>query len=72
MKIVVIGGTGLIGAKVVAKLRAGGHVSNSHGSYYGGAIANSALVPAGKAGLGAIDFEKWLAYLLSKQASTLS
>ena len=37
-------------------------VPNSHATYYGGAIEKASLVPAGKARLGTIDFEKWLAY----------
>jgi uncharacterized protein YbjT (DUF2867 family) len=37
-------------------------VPNDHATYYGGAIEKASLVPAGKARLGAIDFEKWLAY----------
>jgi uncharacterized protein YbjT (DUF2867 family) len=37
-------------------------VPNSHGRYYGAQIGNTSLVPAGQARLGAIDFEKWLAY----------
>ena len=34
--------------------------------YFGGAIEHSALVPAGKAELGAINFEKWLSSQLQK------
>ena len=37
-------------------------VPNSHGRYYGAQVGNTSLVPTGKARLGAIDFEKWLAY----------
>lgn len=34
-------------------------VANGKPSYYGGEIAHNALVPAGQAELGTIDFEKW-------------
>lgn len=34
-------------------------VSNGKPEYFGGEITHSALVPAGKAELGAINFEKW-------------
>jgi uncharacterized protein YbjT (DUF2867 family) len=36
-------------------------VPNDHATYYGGEIDKTSLVPAGKARLGTIDFEKWLA-----------
>lgn len=34
-------------------------ISNGRPEYFGGEITHTALVPAGKAALGAIDFEKW-------------
>ncbi|WP_290796798.1 SDR family oxidoreductase [Flavihumibacter sp. UBA7668] len=34
-------------------------ISNGRPEYFGGEITHTALVPAGKAELGAIDFEKW-------------
>lgn len=37
-------------------------VPNDHATYYGASIPNTALVPAGKARLGSINFDKWLAY----------
>ncbi len=37
-------------------------VPNSTAAYYGAQVANNSLVPSGEARLGAIDFEKWLAY----------
>jgi hypothetical protein len=36
-------------------------VPNDHATYYGGEIDKTSLVPGGKARLGTIDFEKWLA-----------
>lgn len=39
---------------------------NDDNQYYGGTIPNAALVPAGKAKLGAINYEKWLAGQLKK------
>ena len=41
-------------------------VPNSHAQYYGGEIPVAALVPAGKAKLGAISYEKWLGNQLKK------
>jgi uncharacterized protein YbjT (DUF2867 family) len=41
-------------------------VTNSHAQYYGGEIPVAALVPAGKAKLGAISYEKWLGNQLKK------
>jgi uncharacterized protein YbjT (DUF2867 family) len=41
-------------------------VPNSSNQYYGGQIPNNALVPAGKAKLGAINYEKWLSNQLQK------
>jgi uncharacterized protein YbjT (DUF2867 family) len=35
-------------------------VINNHPQYYGGEIPVAALVPAGKAKLGAVNYEKWL------------
>ena len=35
-------------------------VSNDKPEYFGGKVTHTALVPAGKASLGAIDFEKWM------------
>ncbi|WP_431209906.1 SDR family oxidoreductase [Puia sp. P3] len=37
-------------------------VPNDHARYYGAQITDTALVPAGPARLGTIDFEKWLDY----------
>ena len=34
-------------------------VPNGRPEYFGGEITHSALVPAGKADLGTINFEKW-------------
>jgi hypothetical protein len=34
--------------------------------YYGGEISHAALVPAGQAELGAINFEKWWSNQLQK------
>jgi len=39
---------------------------NHNNQYYGGTIPVAALVPAGKAKLGAINYEKWLAGQLKK------
>jgi uncharacterized protein YbjT (DUF2867 family) len=41
-------------------------VPNGKPSYYGGEISHSALVPAGQAELGSVDFEKWLNTQLQK------
>jgi uncharacterized protein YbjT (DUF2867 family) len=41
-------------------------LSDGKPSYYGGEISHTALVPAGKAELGAIDFEKWWSTQLQK------
>jgi uncharacterized protein YbjT (DUF2867 family) len=35
-------------------------VSNGRPEYFGGEVTHAALVPAGKAALGAINFEKWM------------
>ena len=34
-------------------------VANNKSTYYGGAVTHTALVPAGQAELGAVNFEKW-------------
>jgi nucleoside-diphosphate-sugar epimerase len=49
MKIVVIGGTGLIGSKTVAILRE-----------EGGRVEERSLVPLGEARLGHIGLDEWL------------
>jgi len=41
-------------------------VANGKPAYYGGEIAHTALVPAGYAELGAIDFEQWCSNQLQK------
>jgi uncharacterized protein YbjT (DUF2867 family) len=41
-------------------------VPNGAPSYYGGEISHAALVPAGQAELGAINFEKWFSRQLQK------
>jgi uncharacterized protein YbjT (DUF2867 family) len=41
-------------------------IPNSHAQYYGGDIPVAALVPAGKAKLGTISYEKWLSNQLQK------
>lgn len=41
-------------------------VPNSKPSYYGGEISHTALVPAGQAELGTINFEKWWSNQLQK------
>jgi len=41
-------------------------VTKNNNEYYGGEIPNDALVPAGKAKLGTISYEKWLASQLKK------
>jgi uncharacterized protein YbjT (DUF2867 family) len=41
-------------------------VSNGKPAYYGGEIGHAALVPAGEAALGTINFEKWWANQLQK------
>ena len=41
-------------------------VSDGKPAYYGGEIAHAALVPAGQAELGAINFEKWWSTQLQK------
>ena len=41
-------------------------VSNGKPSYYGGEISHKALVPAGQAELGTINFEKWWSNQLQK------
>jgi uncharacterized protein YbjT (DUF2867 family) len=41
-------------------------VANGKPEYFGGGIAHTALVPAGKAELGAINFEKWWSNQLQK------
>jgi uncharacterized protein YbjT (DUF2867 family) len=41
-------------------------VPNGKPSYYGGEISHTALVPAGKAELGTINFEKWWSNQLQK------
>ncbi|HVU99663.1 MAG TPA: SDR family oxidoreductase [Puia sp.] len=41
-------------------------IANGRPQYYGGEISHSALVPAGHAELGAIDFEKWMAGQMKK------
>jgi uncharacterized protein YbjT (DUF2867 family) len=41
-------------------------IPNGKPEYFGGAITHAALVPAGKAELGAINFEKWLTTQLQK------
>ena len=41
-------------------------VSNGNPEYYGGEITHSALVPAGEANLGSINFEKWWINQLQK------
>jgi nucleoside-diphosphate-sugar epimerase len=67
MKIVVIGGTGLIGSKTVAILREGGHevvaasvVSDPEARFFGGRVEQHSLVPLGEARLGRIGFDAWL------------
>ena len=52
MKIVVIGGNGLIGSKTAAILRQGGH--------WGGRVEERSLVPLGEARLGRIGLNEWL------------
>jgi nucleoside-diphosphate-sugar epimerase len=56
MKIVVIGGTGLIGSKTVAILRQGGHEAR----YWGGRVEERSLVPLGSARLGCVGLDEWL------------
>jgi nucleoside-diphosphate-sugar epimerase len=70
MKIVVIGGTGLIGSKVVEKL--GGRralaarndprhvVTDPRAGYYGIKVSEATLVPGNDAQLGEMRFETWL------------
>ena len=41
-------------------------VSNGKPTYYGGEVSHAALVPAGQAELGAINFEKWWSNQLQK------
>lgn len=41
-------------------------IPNGKPQYYGGEIPHSALVPAGKAEIGAIDYEKWWSNQLQK------
>jgi uncharacterized protein YbjT (DUF2867 family) len=41
-------------------------VSNGKPEYFGGEVTHSALVPAGEAALGAINFEKWMSNQLQK------
>jgi len=41
-------------------------LSDGKPSYYGGEISHTALVPAGKAELGAINFENWWSHQLQK------
>lgn len=41
-------------------------IPNDRPEYFGGEITHTALVPAGKANLGAINFEKWLNNQLQK------
>jgi len=74
MKIVVIGGTGLIGSKTVAILRQGGHevvaaspssgdprqvVGDPEARYWGGRVEEHSLVPLGEARLGHIGLDEW-------------
>jgi len=68
MKIVVIGGTGLVGSKTVAILREGGHevVAASPNSGVntitgeGSRVDEHSLVPLGAKRLGRIGFDEWL------------
>jgi nucleoside-diphosphate-sugar epimerase len=62
MKIVVIGGTGLIGSKTVAILRQGPRkvVGDPEARYWGGRVEERSLVPLGEARLGRIGFDEWL------------
>jgi uncharacterized protein YbjT (DUF2867 family) len=41
-------------------------VANGMPEYFGGEVTHTALVPAGKAELGAINFEKWFTTQLQK------
>jgi uncharacterized protein YbjT (DUF2867 family) len=64
MKIVVIGGSGLIGSKLVNDLVSHGHealaASPNTAPYYGAVPAERALVPENAARLGELRFDDWL------------
>jgi hypothetical protein len=62
MKMVVVSGTGLIGAKTGAILRQGGHevVGDPKARYWGGRVEELSLVPLGEARLGRIGLDEWL------------
>lgn len=68
MKIVVIGGSGLIGSKVVAKLINDPRqvIADPHARYFGAELSENSLVPVGDAQLGATRFEDWLNLSTSK------
>jgi nucleoside-diphosphate-sugar epimerase len=57
MKIVVIGGSGLIGSKLVTKLRERGH---PHAPYFDAELHERTLVPAVGARLAETRFDHWL------------